>query len=134
MPSCVLRVVGSTIKVKKFLRDSSLEPTKVYFRGEPNLLKSRGPVQISGFNITMTGSYGESIEKLAREALNFMRANRADMVLLKSMKFKNSTIDFGLYDLATEDRPWPSYRLPANIIEMAGELGFEIVLSFYGPP
>jgi len=82
----------------------------------------------------MSGSHGRSIEKLARQASSFMLEHRADMTLLKSMKFKRSTIDFGLYDLATEEHPWPSYRLPTSIIEMAGEFGFEIELSFYGPP
>ncbi len=134
MPSCVLRVAGSTIKVKKFLRESSLEPSKIFFRGDPRVPTSRGPVQTSGFNIIMSGSHGESIEKLVRQTLVFLHEHRMDMLLLKSMKFKISTIDFGLYDLSTEDRPWPSYRLPASLIAIAGELGFEIVLSFYGPP
>ena len=123
MPSCVLRVAGSAIKVKKFLRESSLQPSKVYLRGDPGVPKSRGPIKTSGFNIPMSGSQGESIKKLTREALSFLCKHRADLLLMKSMKFKHAEIDFGLYDLATEDRPWPSYRLPAAFIEAAGELG-----------
>lgn len=134
MPSCVLRVAGSTIKTKRLLRDSSLEPYSVYFRGEPGRPKSRGPVKTSGFNIVLSGSHGESIKKQAREALAFLRKHRADLLLLKSLKFKVSVVDFGLFDLATEDRPWPSYRLPAAFIEAAGELGLEVRLSFYGIP
>jgi hypothetical protein len=42
------------------------------------------------------------------------------------------TLDFGLYCTATEDRPWPSYRLPAALIALAGKQGIEIELSFYG--
>ncbi len=53
---------------------------------------------------------------------------------MKSMKFKSAMVDFGQHDLATEERPWPSYRLPAAFIEAAGELGLEVVLSFYGKP
>ena len=134
MPSCVLRVAGSTIKIKRLLRESSLEPTRVYFRGDPGVPKSRGPVKTSGFNVSISGSHGESIEKQAREALAFLRKNRTDLLLMKSMKFKVSVVDFGLNDLATEDRPWPSYRLPAAFVEAAGELGLEVVLSFYGAP
>jgi len=134
MPSCVLRVSGSTIKVKKFLRECSLEPWKVYLRGDPGVSASRGPVKVSGFNVVMSGSHGESIEKLARETLAFLLKHHADLLLMKSMKFKCSTIDFGLYDMATEDRPWPSYKLPAALVEAAGELQLEIVLSFYGSP
>ncbi len=42
------------------------------------------------------------------------------------------TLDFGLYDLATENRPWPSYRLPVPLIELAGKYGIQVELSFYG--
>jgi hypothetical protein len=42
------------------------------------------------------------------------------------------TLDFGLYDRSTENRPWPSYRLPAALIEVAGKHRIELVLSFYG--
>jgi hypothetical protein len=42
-------------------------------------------------------------------------------------------LDFGLYDLATNDRPWPTYRLPLALVELAGKHHIEIELSFYGP-
>jgi hypothetical protein len=71
---------------------------------------------------------------MASEALAFMRQHREDFVLLKAMRFRSATLDFGLYDLSSEDRPWPSYRLPAKLVEAAGEFGLGVVLSFYGPP
>jgi len=43
------------------------------------------------------------------------------------------TLDFGVYYRATKERPWPSYRFPASLIELAGKHGIEIELSFYGP-
>jgi hypothetical protein len=42
------------------------------------------------------------------------------------------SLDFGLYDRATENMPWPSYSLPATLIELAGKHGISIELSFYG--
>jgi hypothetical protein len=41
------------------------------------------------------------------------------------------SLDFGVYDRA--ERPWPSYHLPASLIELAGKYRIEIELSFYGP-
>jgi len=136
MPSCVLRVAGSTVKVHRFLRESSLEPCKVYQRGEPRFRFSVPAKlnEISGFNVSMSGSHGESIRKMASEALAFMRLHREELLRLKAMRFQSMCLDFGLYDLGTEDRPWPSYRLPAKLVEAAGEFGFDVVLSFYGPP
>jgi hypothetical protein len=41
------------------------------------------------------------------------------------------TLDFGLHDGATANRPWPSYRLPVTLIELAGKYGIEVEMSFY---
>lgn len=132
MPSCMLRVSGSTAKVRKFLAVSSIEPARVFWKGEPSLLKSRGPIETSGFNIELSGA--EGLPAQATQAAKFIRKHKDDLLLIKSLGFSKATIDFGLYDLATEERPWPSYRLPTTITQLAGELGCSIDLSFYGAP
>jgi hypothetical protein len=128
----MLRVSGSTAKVRKFLAVSSIQPVRVFWKGEPSVLKSRGPIKISGFNIELSDA--EGLPAQATQAAKFIRKHKDDILLIKSLGFSSVAIDFGLYDLATEDRPWPSYRLPAAIIQLAGELGCNIELSFYGPP
>jgi hypothetical protein len=130
MPSCMLRVSGSTAKVRKFLAASSIQPIRIFWKGEPNILKSRGPIKTSGFNIELSGA--EGLPAQATQAAKFIRKHKDDILLIKSLGFSSATIDFGLYDIATEDRPWPSYRLPTAIIQLAGELACNIELSFYG--
>ena len=56
------------------------------------------------------------------------------MLLLKSLGFTSVIIDFGLYDLATENKPWPTYHLPAKLVVLLGKFNFELCLSFYGQP
>lgn len=51
-----------------------------------------------------------------------------------SFGFKRACLDFGLNDLTTEEHPWPTYRIPKRLVTLAGKFGFEIELSFYGPP
>lgn len=133
MPGCVLRVAGASAKVKTFLRCSTLEPSRVYWRGDPGFPATRGPVRVSGFNVPMSGSHGNSIETQARQVQAFLRQHRADMLLIRDLRFKYTTADFGLNDLATDERPWPTYRVPASLIQLLGEFGFEVELSFYGP-
>jgi len=128
----MLRVSGSTAKVRKFLAASSIQPVRVFWKGELSILKSRGPLKTSGFNIELSGA--EGLPAQATQAAKFIRKHRGDILLIKSLGFSAATIDFGLYDLATEDRPWPSYRLPTAIIQLASELGCSIDLSFYGTP
>ena len=107
MPSCMLRVSGSTAKVRKFLAASSIQPVRIFWKGEPNTLKSRGPIETSGFNIELSGA--EGLPAQATQAAKFIRKHRDDIFLIKSLGFSAVTIDFGLYDLATENRPWPSW-------------------------
>lgn len=133
MPGCVLRVAGASAKVKKFLHCGTLEPSRVYWRGDPGFPASRGPVRVSGFNVPMSGSHGGSIARQAQQVQAFLRQHRGDMLLIRDLRFKYVTADFGLNDLATEERPWPTYRVPASLIQLLGEFRFEVELSFYGP-
>lgn len=94
--------------------------------------KSRGPIKISGFNIELSSA--EGIATQATQAIKFIHKHKADLLLIKSLGFACVSIDFGLYDLATEDRPWPCYRLPRSIVQLAAELGCDVELSFYGAP
>ena len=132
MPSCILRVCGSTAKVRKFLASSSIEPVQVFWKGEPRTHQGRSIVKASGFNIEL--SRAEGIDAQAAQAVRFIRKHKDDIFLIKSLGFSSATIDFGLYDLASDNRPWPSYRLPSQLVQLAGDLGCGIELSFYGVP
>ncbi|WP_111264954.1 hypothetical protein [Marilutibacter maris] len=128
----MLRVSGSTVKVRRFLATSSIQPSRVFWKGDPGTPKSRGPIKISGFNIELSGADG--IVEQAAQASQFIRRHKQDFLLIRSLGFSAATIDFGLYDLATEDRPWPCYRIPHPLVLLASELGCSIELSFYGMP
>jgi hypothetical protein len=132
MPSCILRVSGSTAKVRKFLAASSIPPFRVFWKGEPGVTRSRGPMETSGFNIELSSAEGLPAQSM--QAARFIRKHKQDLLLIKGIGFPAATIDFGLHDLATEDRPWPTYRLPAALVQLAGELGCDIELSFHGAP
>jgi len=132
MPSCILRVCGSTAKVRKFLTNSSIEPVQVFWKGEPRTSQGRSIVKASGFNIVLSSA--EGIEAQAAQAVRFIRKHKDDIFLIKSLGFSSAAIDFGLYDLASDNRPWPSYRLPSHLVQLASDLGCGIELSFYGAP
>ena len=130
MPSCVLRVSGSTAKVRKFLASSGLEPDRVFWKGQPVNRASKRLIQQSGFNIELSSA--EGLPRQAEQAVRFARRHWAALSLIQQLGFRAVSIDFGLYDLATEDRPWPSYSVPAAVARLASELGATIELSFYG--
>jgi hypothetical protein len=120
--------------VRAFLAQSLLRPDKVYFRGDPGFLKSRGPSKTSGFNLSLSPSeLGASSLKQCTSAVAFLRRHRSEFLRMRKLGLTRGTLDFGLYDLATEKRPWPSYPISRQLTALAGEFGFDIVLSFYGP-
>lgn len=131
MTGCVLRVSGANTQIDEFLRRSGLVPTIVFREGEASY---RGTRRTSGFNLILSGADGESLAVQVRESADFLRANRDALDLLNQLEFDAPIVDFGIYDLANYDCPWPSYRLPADFVRLAGELGFAIEISFYGAP
>jgi hypothetical protein len=128
----MLRVCGSTRKVRQFLAASSIQPHRVFWKGEPRRPTSRDPIPISGFNIYL--SEADDLATQAAQAVKFIRRHKQDFLLIPKLRFLAVVIDFGLYDLATEDRPWPSYEVPHPLVSVANELGCSIELSFYGTP
>jgi hypothetical protein len=111
-----------------------LRPSAVYFRGEPHLIKSRGLLKTSGFNVPITSSdLGDSSWKQCLAAASFLRRHRAELKRLRRFGFKRAVLDFGLHDRATKKHPWPSYALSRQLIALAGEYRLDIELSFYGP-
>ena len=128
MPSCVLRVSGSTAKVRQFLARSGLKPIRVFWKGET---RAGGRVtQQSGFNIELSAAQG--LPAQARQAVRFARRHQAELSLIPELGFRAVSIDFGLYERATEEQPWPSYSGPTAVAQLAAELGAVIELSFYG--
>ena len=135
MPGCILRVSGPAVKVRKFLSESHFRPSKIFFKGEPGFPKSRGPIQSSGFNVPLTSlKLGKSVTKQCKEAVFFIKKNRKEFERLKKYSFAHRTLDFGLYDKATEEQPWPTYVLSKELVELAGYYRLSIELSFYGTP
>lgn len=133
MSGCVLRVVGSKLKIKKFLASSKFNPLKVYYKGDPGFPKSRGPSKVSGFNLSITSDrVGSSIEDQSANAVSFLKKNRSEFQKIKSSGFQLVTLDFALYDKSTKEHPWPTYRLSPQLIAIAGKYGCGIEISFYG--
>jgi hypothetical protein len=133
MPGCVLRVSGSTSKVRSFLAETRLKPTTVFFKGEPRSANGRVLHRTSGFNVSVTGPRtGASIVQQCRSAAAFIRRHRKEFERLKAYGFSSPALDFGLYDEATEKHPWPIYRLSPGLVKLAGTYNLSIELSFYG--
>jgi hypothetical protein len=132
MAGCVLRIESATTNVESLVRASGLRPIVIHRRGQPRVSGGSALSPSSGFNVDVSKSNG-GIEKQVRDAVRFLNRHEAGLRRLRRCKnYKGMTLDFGLYDRATDERPWPSYRLPAALLKLAGTLEIGIDLSFYG--
>jgi hypothetical protein len=131
MPGCVLRVASKTVQVEDLVRASGLTPTAVHKKGHPKVPGSEMICRASGFNVTV--SIAEGIGPQARDAVQFLTHHvRRLGRLRRHAAFAGMTLDFGLYDRASRDRPWPPYRVPGDLVALAGKHGIGLELSFYG--
>jgi hypothetical protein len=132
MPGCVLRVRSKTSKVEDLVRASALQPIVIHKKGHPRVPGGTSLSPSSGFNVDVSHADGV-LEKQTRDAVRFLRRHARGLArLLRCKAFGGMTLDFAVYDRTTADRPWPSYRFPAHLIELAGKHGIELELSFYG--
>jgi hypothetical protein len=116
------------------LATTTLRPYKVYFRGEPGFPRKKIPLKRSGFSVEVTSSsLGASLQEQCKGAAAFLRKHDREFRRLKAARFEAVVLDFGLWDRATENQPWPTYTLSRALVETAGMYGFVIELSFYGP-
>ena len=73
------------------------------------------------------------LQRQARDAVRFLKKNAHGLVRMRRCRaFDGMTLDFGVYYRASTETPWPSYRLPVALIELAGTHSVELELSFYG--
>jgi hypothetical protein len=132
MPGCVLRIQSKTSNVEVLVKASGLQPIIIHRKGHPRVPGATALSSRSGFNVEVSRADG-GIEKQSRDAIRFLRRHAAGIGRLRRCKsFGGMTLDFELHDGATANRPWPSYRLPVTLIELAGKYGIEVELSFYG--
>jgi hypothetical protein len=133
MPGCVLRIRSKTSRVEDLVQASGLKPIVIHKKGYPRVTGAAAALsRSSGFNVNVSNADGV-LEQQARDAVRFLKNHARGLARLRRCRaFGGMTLDFGIYDLATMNQPWPSYRLPVPLVELAGKHGVEIELSFYG--
>ena len=134
MPDCVLRVHGPSKKVRAFLSRTTLKPCTTYFAGEPITPASSRVSRRSGFNVVASRADGD-LPAQVRDALRFLERHAEELKELRDFFGPgHGQLDFGLWESSSDENPWPRFRLPHTLVSAAARYGFEIKLSFYGPP
>lgn len=132
MPGCVLRVRSKTSRVEELVQASGLKAIVIHKKGQPRVPGASTLSRSSGFNVNVSNADG-ILERQTRDAVRFLKNHARGLARMRRCRaFGGMILDFGVYDRATDDQPWPSYRLPMSLVELAGKHGVELELSFYG--
>lgn len=97
---CVLRVSGERFDPEAFLASSAFVPTKVFHRGEPSALRSRGPTKSSGFVVAVSDRSWSDLQGQIVDSVAFLRTNRAELLRLAG----DATVDDVRLDFPTSLR------------------------------
>ena|SRR5947207_2513255 len=132
---CVLRVSGERFDPETFLASSAFAATKVFHRGEPSVLRSRGPSKSSGFVVPVSDRSWLDLQGQIDDGVVFLRKYRAELLRLAG----DTTVDDVRLDFPTslrldgENVMAQFDYLPPVLIAEAGSLKIGIELSLYPP-
>ena len=111
-----------------------MKPYSVFIKGQPVTPASSRLAKTTGFSSLVSRANGDLPAK-CRDATRFLQTHAADFAVLNSVLNAGQVwFDFGLWDISSESRPWPSFFLPHRLVALAGGVGVALKLSFYGPP
>ena len=132
MPGAVLRVGGSKSAVRRFLASSALRPHRVYLKGEPLSPSSPRVARSSYFLVMASRADGDDFRRQLRETRRFLVRYAKDLRALKRAGL-HAVVDFGVYDLRTDEKPLLSWRVDVETSALLGRLGVEMEISLYDP-
>jgi hypothetical protein len=136
---CVLRANGSHFDVDLFLIKSSIEPCKVYRKGERRFPTTQpdGPMQLSsGFNAQVSTRDWDDLKGQIEDAKAFLDSHRAELGRLRCFAgVEGIEIDFAIpLRIGRNNVAIQSDRFPADLILAAGLLGISLSFTIWPPP
>ena len=130
MPGCVLRAVGVTISVERFLQGSQLRPCATFQKGESGSRASRKGKRskTSGMNVVV--AEGDSLLVQIHHAMAFLKHHRRELMRLRRYPgVELVCLDFGI--AVSDEKVAYFVYLPPELLRLAGQLDIGIELSRY---
>ena len=123
-----LRVGGSKKGVKAYLGKSSLEPHRVYLRGEPTSAGSKILARHNYFLVLASNAPETDFPLQLKEASRFLRRHMRELQSLSRHKL-HAVIDFAVSDTRNEDSPMLSWRFPRSFVRLLHEAAIDAEIS-----
>lgn len=129
--SCILRVFGKSLNVEALLGQLTLEPDRVWRKGQPRFkTKPNGEtLNKSGVSFVASDADMSEFNIQTEEASNFLEKHRSEIRrMVEFPEVEGVVLDFGveLRDIAIH-----SDYLPPKLLQNAAQTGIGIELSHY---
>ena len=130
--SCMLRASGAKFDVDLFLKDCSLEPIRVWRKGErktPNSQSNQKTITESSVSFVVSDADFSELSIQFSDAQLWLGRNRDELArLVQFPGVDGVSIDFG-----AEIRPpgWSSFMFPPALTSLVGTLGLQLEISVY---
>jgi hypothetical protein len=124
--SCVLRAIGTSFDVDAFLKDSPLEASPAFRRGEPRFAgREDGPRRAaSGFNTEVSAADPGDLDDQITQAMHFLNEYEDELRRLGSFPgVEEVCLDFAVRRRAETSQ---SDLFPAGLLWRAGALHFDL--------
>lgn len=130
--SCVLRASGESFDVEQFLLTCTVEPLKIWRKGELRFPKSRPNFPAnrdSGVNFKVSAADFSEFQNQLNDARTFLSSHAELLQALANFPGVEAIVmDFG-----TEIHPpgWCWFSIPPDILALLGASGVTLMLSVY---
>ncbi len=134
--ACYLKVSGKEFDVDAYLKEHPCETSTIYHRGELEFkTKPDGTkLDFSGFNIYISDAEHKNLKQQILDATAFLKdkENSKEICTIRSYRgVEIVELDFGVESYDREEQPVKWYSFPPELIQLAGNLGLGLTITFY---
>jgi hypothetical protein len=126
---CVLRADGKNFAVDRFLKNSSLKPVLIYYKGNSDGCK--GIYQSSGFNVAVSDADFDNLQSQISDALIFLKKENAELKrLIEFENVEGASIDFPVGAPPDDINVW-TRSFPPELLKLLGSIGIGLDFTVY---
>ena len=128
---CVLHVRGKSFNIDDFLKNTSISPYKIWYKGKP----MRRPDKVyedSGFSLDISKADWNNLENQILDAENFLKENFIELEHLCKLPYIDDIrFDFPYSLRINETYFSQSEYFPPSFLKIIGKLNIGIEMSLY---
>ena len=126
---CVLRVSGTNIAVKEFLKNSSFDPCVIF--DENNQSRKNKVTKTFGFNVSISEAEFEDLDTQITDVVSFLKKECRELKRLEEFEdIEVVSVDFAISTPPEEIVVW-TRSFPPELLALLGSLGISLDFTIW---